>query len=94
MDEIKITYEDIVAEFGPDFLEISHKNEEIGLDSRFFERSYQDVFPISNTSSMEDIFERPEEYAEMSAILYGDIDEETWLYSGKYYDSNQDFLYA
>ena len=87
MDEIKITYEDIVAEFGPDFLKFddkeSHINEELGLDSRFFERSYQDVFPLSNTSSMEDIFERPEEYADMSAILYGDIDEETWLYSGK-----------
>ena len=37
MDEIKITYEDIVAEFGPDFLkfddEISHNNEGNGLDS-------------------------------------------------------------
>ena len=87
MDEITITYEDIVAEFGPDFLtfddELSHNEEDIGLNSRFFERSYVDVFPLSNTSSMEDIFERPEEYADMSAILYGDIDEETWLYSGK-----------
>ena len=87
MDEIEMIYEDIVAELGPDFLkfddEISLNNEDIGLSSRFFERSDVDVFPLSNTSSMEDIFERPEEYAEMSAILYGDIDEETWLYSGK-----------
>ena len=87
MDEIEMIYGDIVEELGPDFIkfddEISHNYEELGLDDRFFERSYQEVFPLSITSSMEDIFERPEEYADMSAILYGDIDEETWLYSGK-----------
>ena len=39
MNEIKITYEDIVAEFGPDFLEFddeeSHNDGNIGLDSHF-----------------------------------------------------------